>query len=102
MRWMISKLTSAISPGSESFRANEAANLAALELVREGLGVTLINPFPLLSSGVKDVVVRPFDAAIQYHTSFVLPSGRPPSHLARQFMRFVKLTTPQDHYSEPV
>ena len=82
--------------------AETATNMAALELVREGLGVTLINPFPLLSSGMEGVVVRPFDAAIFYDTSFVLPSGRPPSQLARQFMQFVKLTTPQDKYSEPV
>ena len=82
--------------------AETATNMAALELVREGLGVTLINPFPLLSHGMRGVEVRPFEAAIQYHTSFVLPSGRPPSHLARQFMRLVKLTTPQDQYSEPV
>ena len=82
--------------------AETATNSAALELVREGLGVTIINPFPLLSSGMEGIVVRPFDAPIQYHTSFVLPSGRPPSHLARQFMRFVKLTTPSDRYSEPV
>ena len=82
--------------------AETATNMAALELVREGLGVTLINPFPLLSSGLEGIVVRPFDASIYYNTSFVLPSGRPPSELARQFMRFVKLTTPQDKYSEPV
>lgn len=82
--------------------AETATNMAALELVREGLGVTLINPFPLLSSGLEGIVVRPFDAEIFYNTSFVLPSGRPPSQLARQFMQFVKLTTPQDKYSEPV
>ena len=82
--------------------AETATNMAALELVREGLGVTLINPFPLLSSGLEGIIVRPFDAPIFYNTSFVLPSGRPPSELARQFMRFVKLTTPQDKYSTPV
>lgn len=82
--------------------AETATNSAALELVREGLGVTLINPFPLLCAGAEGIVVRPFDAPIQYHTSFVLPSGRPPPQLARQFMRFVKLTTPPDKYSEPV
>lgn len=82
--------------------AETATNMAALELVKEGLGVTLINPFPLLTSGLDGIVVRPFDASIYYNTSFVLPSGRPPSELARQFMRFVKLTTPQDKYSTPV
>lgn len=82
--------------------AETATNMAALELVRQGLGVTLINPFPLLTSGLDGIEVRPFDAAIFYNTSFVLPSGRPPSQLARQFMQFVKLTTPLDKYSEPV
>ena len=79
-----------------------ATNMAALELVRAGLGVTLINPFPLLSSGMEGIEVRPFDAAIFYQTSFVLPSGSPPSQLARKFMRYVRLTTPRDQYSEPV
>ena len=62
----------------------------------------LINPFPLLSDGIDGIVVRPFDAPITYETSFVLPSGVPPSQLARQFMNFVKLTTPQQKYSEPI
>jgi len=82
--------------------AETATNMAALELVREGLGVTLINPFPLLTSGLDGVAVRPFDAAIFYNTSFVLPAGRPPTQLARQFMRFIKLTTPKDPYSDPL
>ena len=82
--------------------AETATNMAALELVREGLGVSLLNPFPLLSSGFEGIAVRPFDAAIHYDTCFILPSGRPPSELARQFMRFVKLMTPPDKYSQPV
>jgi hypothetical protein len=39
-------------------------------------------------------------APIVYQTSFVLPAGRPPTEAARQFMRFVKLTTAKDQYSE--
>ena len=82
--------------------AETATNMAALELVREGLGVTLINPFPLLVGGIDGIEVRPFDAAIFYNTSFVLPAGLPTTQLARQFMQFVKLTTPLDEYSEAV
>ncbi len=82
--------------------AETATNMAALELVREGLGVTLLNPFPVLSVGMADVSVRPFDAPITYNTSFVLPSGRQPSEFARQFMEYVKDTTPPDEYSETV
>ncbi|MXQ06392.1 LysR family transcriptional regulator [Alphaproteobacteria bacterium GH1-50] len=82
--------------------AETATNMAALELVREGLGVTLINPFPLLTSDFPGVSVRPFNAPIHYQTSFVLPANRPVSEAARQFMRFVKLFTPNDRFSEPV
>jgi len=82
--------------------AETATNMAALELVREGLGVTLLNPFPLLVTGMDGITVRPFDAPVSYDTCFVLPSGVPPSQLAQQFINFVKLTTPQHKYSEPV
>ncbi|MDU8942083.1 LysR family transcriptional regulator [Ovoidimarina sediminis] len=82
--------------------AETATNMAALELVREGLGVAVLNPFPLLVDGFEGVEIRPFDAPIVYRTSFVLPAGRPATEVARQFMRFVKLTTPQDTLSEPV
>lgn len=82
--------------------AETATSMAALELVREGLGVTLLNPFPLLSGGKEGVEVRPIDAAITYNTCFVLPSVRPPSQLARQFMQYIRVTTPKDHYSEAV
>jgi len=79
-----------------------ATNMASLELVREGLGVTLVNPFPLLSEGIPGIVVRPFLASIIYQTSFVLPTGRTPTEAARQFMRFVKLTTGKDQYSQEI
>lgn len=81
--------------------AETATAMTALELVREGLGVTLINPFPLLSAGFAGIEIRPFDAAIHYSTSFVLPAGRPPTQLARQFMQFIRDTTPKDPYSDP-
>lgn len=82
--------------------AETATNMAALELVREGLGVTLINPFPLLSTGIPGIIAKPFDAPITYQTSFVLPAGRAPTEVARQFMRFVKLTTAKDRYSQDI
>ncbi|WP_420414873.1 LysR family transcriptional regulator [Roseibium sp.] len=82
--------------------AETATNMAAIELVRAGLGVTLLNPFPVLSKGMPGISVRPFDAPITYDTSFVLPTGRQPSELAQQFMEYVKDTTEPDDYSEPV
>ena len=80
--------------------AETATSMAALDLVREGLGVTLVNPFPLLSGGFDGIEVRPFDAPIHYNTCFVLPTGRPPTQLARQFMKFIRIMTPKDQFSE--
>lgn len=82
--------------------AETATNMAALELVREGLGVALVNPFPLLAGGVKGVEVRPFAEEITYRTCFVAPAGRPPTQLARQLMQFIRITTPSDLYSKPI
>lgn len=82
--------------------AETATNMAALELVREGLGVTLVNPFPVLTRAFEGVVAKPFNAPVVYRTSFVLPAGRPPSAAARHFMRYVRTTTPVDHVSEPI
>lgn len=79
-----------------------ATNMAALELARAGIGVTVMNPFPLLTG--KDhrdgIVIRPFEVHIEYRTSFVLPTNHPPSAQARAFMRHLKLTTPADDFSE--
>ena len=80
--------------------AETTSNLAALEFVREGLGVTLFTPIPSLSSGFEGIVVRPIDAVIHYQTSFVLPPVLSPYLPATQFMQFVKRTTPEDKYSE--
>jgi DNA-binding transcriptional LysR family regulator len=88
--------------GVRPLTVETATTMASLELVREGLGITLVNPFPLLSEGIEGIVTRPFLAPIVYQTSFVLPAGRPPTEAARQFMRFVKLTTSKDQYSEDI
>lgn len=79
-----------------------ATTMAALEMVRAGLGVALMNPFPLLCGKIEGIVSRPFDAPIVYQTSFVVPTGRTPSEAARQFIRYVKLATPKDAYSEDI
>ncbi|WP_298852724.1 LysR family transcriptional regulator [uncultured Ruegeria sp.] len=82
--------------------AETSTSLAALQLAKAGLGVTLLNPFPLLTGVFPGICVRPFDADIVYESSFVMPAGRTPSEIARQFMRYVKLTTPPDPYSTSI
>lgn len=66
------------------------AALPALEFVGEGLGVSVLNPFPLLLDLPSGVVARPFRPEVPFKTSFVLPANTPPPPAARQFLNFVK------------
>jgi DNA-binding transcriptional LysR family regulator len=81
----------------------EAATSAiAYELVRAGVGMTLINPFPLAFRGDTDVVIRPFAHTVPFETSFVLSTAAPPTQAARLFMDFVRRSQADDGYSTPL
>ncbi len=73
--------------------------MAAYEFVRAGIGVSMMNPFPMSLRHDADVCFRPFKPAIAYETSFVLPSMTPPSAVARRFIDFVREFQPEDGYS---
>lgn len=79
-----------------------ATSVAAIEFARAGLGVTLVNPFPVIRDSDTGIVVRPFEQGVTYRTSFALSARRPPSVAARAFMRHVRLTTPKSKLWEPV
>lgn len=78
-----------------------ATSVAACEFVRNGLGVTLTNPFPLFTGPETGIVIRPFQPEIAYRTSFALSARRPPSVTARDFMRHIRLSTPKSNLWEP-
>lgn len=82
--------------------AEMTSSVAAVELVRAGLGVAVVNPFPIALHDTDGLVFRPFPSAISYQSYFVTPEDRPVSELARNFMRHVRLRTPKDLYSEPI
>jgi DNA-binding transcriptional LysR family regulator len=88
--------------GSSPVIAVEVATSAlAFALVREGLGVALINPFPVASFREDDaVVLRPFAPRVSYETVFVRPAATPPSPQARAFMALVRRLQPQDAFSD--
>lgn len=79
-----------------------ATNMAALELARAEIGVTVMNPFPLLADKAQraGIEIRPFSTQIEFRTSFVLPTNHPPSAQARAFMQHLRVTTPADDFSE--
>jgi DNA-binding transcriptional LysR family regulator len=89
--------------GSEPREVIEAATSSiAYELVRAGVGLTLLNPFPLAFRLDQDVVFRPFTPQVLFETSFVLSTAAPASTAARRFMDFVRLHQPEDGYSTPL
>ncbi|CAN5728179.1 LysR family transcriptional regulator [soil metagenome] len=68
-----------------------ATVVSAAELVREGLGVALINSFPTTLRLDPALVTRPFMPAITLQTSFLSPAGVRPSPARRAFMAMVRV-----------
>ena len=58
----------------------------AIELVRAGVGIALLNPFPVSLGGLNELVAVPFDPHVQYRTSILTPSTGIRNQMARYFM----------------
>lgn len=56
------------------------------EFVREGLGIALLNPFPIVGKFGPSVTMRPFTPRIGFRTSFLTPSRVPISAAAAAFI----------------
>ncbi|CAM3059246.1 LysR substrate-binding domain-containing protein [Paracoccus nototheniae] len=67
-----------------------STNVSVIQFVREGLGVSLLNPFPLDHDLGDRVAMRPFLPAIHYCTNFLMPSSRAPSAVTRAFVQDVR------------
>ncbi len=81
----------------------EAATSAiAYELARAGVGLAIINPFPVALRRDPEMAIRPFTPRASFETCFVMPSASPPSAHARRFMDFLKRLQPEDGFSTPV
>jgi DNA-binding transcriptional LysR family regulator len=76
-----------------------ATAVSAAEFVREGLGVSLMNPFPIVHQLGRGIEVRRFVPAIPYRTNFLVPSTVPPSAAALAFMEMMRASL--DHTAYP-
>ena len=74
--------------------AEVATGLSALQLVRAGMGVSVICPFPIVRPDDPTIAVRPFLPRFVYRTSFAVSTVRPLSRETRAFMRHVKMAMP--------
>ncbi|MGL4636198.1 MAG: LysR family transcriptional regulator [Beijerinckiaceae bacterium] len=79
-----------------------ATSAIAYELVRAGVGISLVNPFPLAFRNDDAIAIRPFAHNVPFETSFVLSTAAPPTRAARLFMDFVRRSQPDDGYSTPL
>ncbi|WP_289043503.1 LysR family transcriptional regulator [uncultured Aliiroseovarius sp.] len=79
--------------------AEVSTSVAAVDLVNEGLGLTIVNPFPIVQYRAKDVAFRPFTSEIRYRSYFVTPDDSPTAGIARAFMRHLRLHTVKDPFS---
>ncbi|MBT8423681.1 MAG: LysR family transcriptional regulator [Silicimonas sp.] len=68
------------------FRGHTDLFRNALNLVKQGLGVALVDPFTLLSDDGQGYVVRPFKPLILLDMFIVTARGRPLSAVGREFL----------------
>ncbi|MEG3660479.1 LysR family transcriptional regulator [Celeribacter halophilus] len=82
--------------------AEVSTSFAAVDLAREGLGLSIVNPFPVVQYRAQDVVFRPFASQIRYSTYYVTPKRRATTAIARAFLQHLQLLTARDPFSEKV
>ncbi|APX10579.1 LysR substrate-binding domain-containing protein [Tateyamaria omphalii] len=81
--------------------AEASTSFAAVDLAQTGLGVTVINPFPVVHYRSDDVVFRKFESPIEYRTYFVTSDNKPTPAIARAFIRHLRLHTVRMQLTEP-
>lgn len=83
--------------------AAEASTSAfAVELVREGVGVALLNPFPMGREALVGLAARPFTPAIPYRTMMLFPAAGVASPAARRFADLIKAMQVEDGLTTPI
>jgi hypothetical protein len=66
--------------------------MTACELARQGVGVALVDPFPLLPKIPEDLAVIPFKPTIELHPTIICPPARPVSSAADEFINALHQT----------
>lgn len=85
-----------------SIVAETSTAVVALELIREGLGIGLLNPFPLLNpQSLSGLIVKPMIEPLTYKSTFVFASHLPPTPLAKRFQNFLTHFVNRDPWSRP-
>jgi DNA-binding transcriptional LysR family regulator len=81
-------------------KVETATSIAICELVRSGIGLGLVNPFPVGQCQFEGVEFRRFTPRVDYLTQFFMPSGKV-TPIAQRFIEHARRTVPADAYSHP-
>lgn len=77
-----------------------ATSIAVCEMVRAGLGIGIINPFPVALRADDGLVFVPFLPRVEYLSSFLCPLG-PVAPMAQRFIEHARRATPRDPRFQP-
>ncbi|WP_424970886.1 LysR substrate-binding domain-containing protein [Dinoroseobacter sp. S76] len=80
--------------------AEVSTSFAAVDLAQAGLGVTIVNPFPVVQYRTEEVVFRKFASPIEYRTYFVTSDRKPTPAIARAFIRHMRLHTVKTPFTQ--
>ncbi|WP_066468651.1 LysR substrate-binding domain-containing protein [Bosea sp. WAO] len=72
------------------------------ELVRQRVGLALLNPFPLTLGGMQGLAARRFAPRIVYRTSLLFPATGPVVPAARRFADLLRAWQPEDGLTTPI
>ncbi|KIN73322.1 LysR substrate-binding domain-containing protein [Sulfitobacter guttiformis] len=75
-----------------------STNVSAADFVRGGLGLALVNPFPIIHQLGPDIVALPFSPALNYNTAFVMASSRAPSAATLAFIEEIRASLDRSAY----
>jgi DNA-binding transcriptional LysR family regulator len=82
--------------------AEATTSLFLAEMVRSGLGVTIVNPFPIELRPDKALVFRPIALKMPIETAVIVPARGTLSPAARALANFIRAEQPQSPFSQSV
>lgn len=80
--------------------AEVSTSFAAVDLAQAGLGVSIVNPFPVIHYCSEEVIFRKFASPIEYRTYFVTSDRKPTPAIARAFIRHMRLHTVKTPFTQ--
>ena len=82
--------------------AEATTSVFLAEMVRAGLGIAVLNPFPLELRPDKALVLRPLDLKLSLETAVVVPARGSLAPAARALANFIRAEQPASQFSAPV